>query len=96
MNLATFTTSKFFWKLDSIDFNKDGKIDYFELLNFCGIPASQTVNSIHEENNSNDRSEAKETNVKDGKTDELSDEGKNILFEIHNIVAILVQGRMTQ
>ena len=35
----------------------------------------------HEENNSNDRSEAKETNVKDGKTDELSDEGKKLVQE---------------
>ena len=42
------------------------------------------MNSTHEENNSNYRSEAKETNIKDGKTNEISDEGKNILREIHD------------
>ena len=72
---------KFFKEtFDSIDSNKDGKIDYFELLNFCGIPTSpQTVNSTNGENGSNERSETTGTNIKNGKVDEITDEEKYIV-----------------
>ena len=72
---------------DKIDSNSDGKIDYFELLNFCGIPTSpQTVNSPEGSealDNNENRSAAAMTNVI--VTEKADDEeGQNILNEIKN------------
>lgn len=68
---------------DSIDTNKDGKIDYFELLNFCGIPTSpQTVNIGDDNENGTIENRAIMTNIV--VTEQVQDEeGKHILNEIN-------------